>query len=221
MKKTWFMLFALSLTCCLLLAGCKEEKHAAEETKQTVSLDTTYALVDVYDKLELTASVYDSEGQPVEAQISWSSSDPAVAEVSEGVVIARSKGQAQITACLETGETAVCQITTENNGLIPRLEVQGVSNGSLTIARGQSYHLSRKVSFGGADSTDADTTYTFRVTDPAVATVSADGVLQAVGQGSTQVIVTATWRGMGGEDMQGGEDAYALQVLIDLTVTQS
>lgn len=221
MKKTMFKLFALSLICCLLLAGCKEEKHAAEEIKQTISLDKTYALVDVYDKLELTAAVCDSEGQPVEAQISWSSSDPAVAEVSEGVVIARSKGQAQITASLESGETAVCQITTENNGLIPRLEVQGVSNGSLTIAQGQSYHLSGKVTFGGADCTDADTTYAFRVADPAVATVSEDGVLQAVGQGSTQVIVTATWRGMGGQNMQGGEDAYALQVLIDLTVTQS
>lgn len=220
MKHNLIKILALSLVCGLLLAGCKEEKQSTEENGQyTVSLSHTTATMEVYGKLELTAMVKDSAGTPVEAPVvSWSSSDPKVAQVHDGIVIAGSEGQADITATLDSGETAVCRITTENKGMIPQVVVENITAGKLSIASGQTYHLTGKVTFGGADCTEADTIFSFRVADTSVATVSQEGVIQAVGQGSTQVIVTATWRGMGGEALAGGQDAYGLQMIIDLTV---
>ena len=221
MKKTITIILALALLCSLVFVGCKEE-NAAPVGDFTVSLNKSTVNMEVFSTLELTAKVVDAgTGNPVAAQIIWESTDPTVAEVTDGRVVAKAQGQTDIIAALETGESATCKITVENTGIIPQLVISGVSDNKLTVAKGQSFHLTGMVTLGGKDCTEEDTTFTFRVADAQIATVSADGVLQAVNPGTTQVIITATWRGMGGESMTGGQDAYGLQVLIDLTVAQN
>lgn len=221
MKKFLILFLALSLMCTMVLAGCKEEKSAAQNRELNISLSQKNANLESYGKLALSAVVTDFKGERVEAEISWSSSDPAVARVSEGVVIGGVEGQAEITAQLESGEAATCLVTVENKGVIPQLVLSGITDNQLTIAKGQTFSLDGMVTFGGADCTEEDTVFTFQVADSSVATVSADGQIQAVAAGTTQLTVTASWRGMGGKTMEGGPDAYGLQLIIALTVVQA
>lgn len=221
MKKNITVIFILSLMCCMLLAGCGEKPQDVAREHYSVSINQTTAVLAVYGKLELTAAVTNSEGAATEdVAVAWSSSDPSVAEVTDGIVIAKGEGQAEITAKLSDEEAAVCQVTVEKNGIIPQLQVTNAADNKLTIANGQTYHLESVVSFGGEDCTDADTIFTFRTSDTSVATVSDDGVITAVSQGTTQIVATAAWRGMGGESLTGGRDAYGLRIVIELTVTE-
>ena len=222
MNKTMKIFLVLSLICTLLFAGCKEQQgQESVYTEYTVNLNQKTAYMAVYDQLELTATVVDQQNQPVESEITWSSSNPEIAEVSEGLVFAKGEGRAEITATLATGETATCKITTEHTGMIPSLVATNITEGSLTIAKGQTYHIESQVTFGGVDYTDEDTVFTYRVADNTIAAVSEDGVITANAVGSTQITVIASWRGMGGAAMDGGADAYGLAMVIDLTVLDS
>lgn len=222
MKKLMILFLALSLVCTMMLTGCKEEKTVSQQQALKIALSQKTATLEAYGKLVLTASVTDYKGQSVEdAPISWTSSNPGVARVSDGVVIGAAEGQAEITAQLESGEAASCLVTVENKGVIPQLVLSGITDSKLTIAKGQSFRLDGMVTFAGVDCTEEDTVFTYAVADSSIATVSADGVIQAVAAGTTQLTVTATWRGMGGKTMEGGPDAYGLQLIITLNVVQA
>ena len=219
MKKTITVIFIFSMLLCVLFSGCNGKKQLADTQDYSVTLSEKTAVLPVYGKLELTATVTGDEGTAAQdVAVNWSSSDPNVAQVADGVVFAKGEGQAEITAMLENNEIAVCKVIVEKKGIIPQLAISNVANNQLTIANGQTYHLASIVSFGGQDSTDPDTIFAYQVTDSSVATVSDAGVITAQKQGTTQIIVTASWRGMGGDSLAGGEDAYGLRIVIDLTV---
>lgn len=115
---------------------------------------------------------------------SWSSSDETIATVKDGVVTGVAEGSCEITAT--SGAFAVtCQVT-----VLPFVEVEEIT---LDVATwnfeetGATKKLTAQVlpadaSFGSV---------TFASSDPKVATVSADGVVTAIGEGTAVITATA------------------------------
>lgn len=121
-----------------------------------------------------------AEIDPIEAvlpAILWTSSDPTVATVDDGIVTAQAVGQAEITASCG-GVEAVCQVTVE----IPLKEIH-LSQTEVILAIDDKLQLT-------ADADPADATgfaVTWSVEDSEVATVSEDGTVTAVAVGTTTV----------------------------------
>lgn len=77
------------------------------EPKQIV-LSQTEAILQVGETLKITASALPAESNPV---INWSSSKMNVAEVEDGIIIAKKAGKARIIAKVSNGVKAICQVT--------------------------------------------------------------------------------------------------------------
>lgn len=218
MKRMTIAVLMLSIFCCCLFAGCNE-KIPDPTDAVAVTLNQSSIAMSVYERQTLIATVKNAAGETVDGEeITWSSSDPRVAEVADGVVTAKGEGSVVITAKLRNGATAECKVTAEVTGMVPQLVVTNVSGNKLSIANGQTFQLESAVSFAGKDSTDVDTAFSFAVEDSSVAAVSDEGLITGLKEGSTTVIITATWRGIGGENISDNEEAYGLRIVIDLTV---
>jgi uncharacterized protein YjdB len=74
-----------------------------------VSLNKTSNTLFTGETETLTATV--SPANATNRAISWTSSDPSVAEVVNGVITARSEGTAEITVTAANGKTNVCSVT--------------------------------------------------------------------------------------------------------------
>lgn len=114
--------------------------------------------------------------------VTWKSSNEAVATVKNGVVTATGKGKAIITAKTDSGYTATCTV----NVLVPSTTVQ-LDKALATVVEGASLQLN--VTVGPEDSTD---TVTWKSSAPAIAAVSASGVVSALANGEAVITVTTT-----------------------------
>lgn len=76
-----------------------------------VALDPSALTLQIGQSRTLTASVTPENAE--DAQLTWTSSDPAVATVDNGVVRAVGAGSARITAAAANGKSAVCQVTVQ------------------------------------------------------------------------------------------------------------
>lgn len=207
MKKTLTLLLAIFMLVGAFV-GCGSGTQEPADVC-TITLNKSAINMTVYERQMLTATV---TGGSAEAVVFWSTENPAVAEVSNGIVTAKGAGTTAVVAKLENGVTASCTVTVTKTNMVPVVDFTEITDNKLTIANGQSFKLNSIVSFGGKDCTDEDTVFTFVSSDTSVVMVSADGVITAVGTGSVQIVVTASWRGI------GGEDAIGLKAAIDLSV---
>ena len=147
---------------------------------QSVSVSPTQQTLRPGDSLQLTATVLPPE--TTNKTVTWTSNNTSVATVSSsGLVSAASPGSATITATTSNAKTATCQITVES-------PVTGVtlSENSLALNAGGSAQLTATVLPTNA----ANKNVVWTSADPAVATVSADGLVSAVGNGQTVITVT-------------------------------
>ena len=84
-----------------------EEPEVPAQPAASVSLSREGAILTPGDSMQLSASVSPEEaGSPT-----WSSTNEDVAICANGQIIATAAGDAEITATLPTGETAVCRLT--------------------------------------------------------------------------------------------------------------
>ena len=207
----------MSVLCLSLLVACGDGDKATAES-YSISLDQTTLSMGVYEKISLAATVTNASGEAAEQEITWSSTNPAVAEVSDGIVFAKGAGKATVVAQLADGTQAECAVDVMYLGMIAQLTFENVDNRALSIGVGQTYGLDMAVMYNGKDCMDADTVFTFQVADPAIISVSNDGQITALTEGTTELTVIATWRGLGGSGLTGGEDAYGLQQVLQITV---
>lgn len=115
--------------------------------------------------------------------VTWESSDPAVATVADGVVTAVGKGTATITVTTEDGGfTATCEVTVK----IPVSSVT-LNPTSIALVVGNTKQLIATVEPANAD----DSTVTWKSSDTNVATVDQTGKVTAVGVGTTTITATA------------------------------
>ena len=143
-------------------------------------------LVAIADTLRLAAEALDANGHPVpDVQFTWTSDDEAVVTVdADGLVTAVGNGEAGVTASAGpvAGESAV---TVEQRPAEVR-----ISPGADTLmALGDTVRLSAEA-FDANGHLVPDVQFTWTSDDEAVATVDADGLVTAVGDG--EVGVTAT-----------------------------
>jgi uncharacterized protein YjdB len=175
----------MALMCVLALAGaCDNLSGGDTSVKVTgVVIDQTDPSVAVGDTIELTATV--SPADATDKKLTWSSSAPAIAEVSNaGVVTGKAAGKAEVTAKSADGPSGKVEVTVTASVPITGLTLDKTT---LNLNKGASGALVPV--FKPADTTD--TGLTWSSSDPAVATVSG-GTVTAVGGGTATITATST-----------------------------
>lgn len=147
-----------------------------------VAVTPSTAEVLVGGTVDLTATV--SPDEATNKNVTWTSSDDAIATVADGTVTGVAVGTATITATTEDGsKTATCDVT------VNPVAVTGVSldktSGTLEVGRTET--LTATVTPSNATHPEV----TWSSDDEAVATV-ADGVVTAVAEGTATITVTTT-----------------------------
>ena len=206
------ILLVFTLATCFF-AGCSE-KTSKNEAEYKVEISETTVSMDVYEYKNLTATILDQSGNKIQEVAVWSSSNESVASVSDGKIFAKGAGKATISAAYEGGK-AECSVTVSHNGSVPRIVLE---DSALEIAKGETFSLIPKVYFKGADATDSDTVFTYAVDKKDIVSVSENGEISALDKGSATITVTAFWRGLGGENMVGSEDALGLRTTLSVIV---
>lgn len=132
------------------------------------------------ETLQLTATIYPDSA--TNKTVTWKSSDKTVATVDEsGLVTAVGNGTADITATTEDGNyTATCQVTVE----IPELTLS-LDKTELTLTQTEEQQkLTATVS-------DTEEKVTWLSSDPFVATVTRDGTVTAIANGTATITASA------------------------------
>ena len=169
-------------------AGGKVSECMITVTSETIAveqitLSATSLSLKLGDSRTLTATVIPSDA--TDSQVTWSSSDPSVATVSDqGEVTAVRAGNCTITATAG-GKSAACTVTVSTQE-IP-VERITLSSTSLSLKEGDSHKLTATVT--PSDATDSQVTWSS--SDPSVATVSDQGEVTAVRAGNCTITATA------------------------------
>lgn len=132
------------------------------------------------ETLQLTATIYPDSA--TNKTVTWKSSDKTVATVDEsGLVTAVGNGTANITATTEDGNfKATCQVTVE----IPELTLS-LDKTELTLTQTEEQQkLTATVS-------DPEEKVTWLSSDPFVATVTRDGIVTAIANGTATITASA------------------------------
>ena len=146
-----------------------------------VSLSKTELTLTVGDSHTLTATV--SPSNATNKNVTWRSSNTAVATVTNGVVKGLKEGTATITVTTaDGGKTATCSVTVKPQ----EVRVTGVTlnKTSITLSVKRSYTLTATVNPDNA--TNKKVTWTS--SDPAVATVN-NGIVRGVSAGNAEITV--------------------------------
>lgn len=177
---------AVALACSLALSACGGDDAPTSPTTLTgVSVSaSSLSLTGVGSTATLTASLQPSGAS---ASISWTSSAPGVASVSgsgsgsQATVTAVGGGSAQITA--RAGSfSATASVT-----VVPEVRTLSLPSDTLELRVGDSEAQTATID----GDTGADATLTWSTADPAIATVSAAGVVTGVAAGTTLLTATA------------------------------
>ena len=148
----------------------------------SITLDKTETTIEIGDTETLVATVNPADAD--DPTVTWTSSNWAVASVSEGVVTAIGEGTAIITA--KAGDkTATCTVTVPHK-YIP-LENLGMNKTETTIRVGGTEILQLILTPQNADYDNL----TWTSSDESVATVS-EGVVTALAVGTTTITATAS-----------------------------
>lgn len=175
----------LYLLCVLtyILSACSSDGNEPMDEPATiavtsVSVSPESISLECGNTRQLTATI--SPENATAEEITWTSSDETIATVSsDGTVTGISKGNATITATAG-GKSGTCKVTVT-------LEVQSVEVSPATAtltSKGETIQLTATVLPEGAGEA------TWTSSDETVATVSAEGIVTAVGEGTA--IITAT-----------------------------
>ena len=157
----------------------------------SVTVSPSSATVNVAWSTTLSATARDGNGNPVQgAQITWSSSDPAVATVSNGVVTGVAPGSVTITATSGSA-TGTASITVQ---LAPVDRIV-VAPSNPSVKPGQTVQLAATL-YDQQDNVLTGRTVTWASSDATRASVDATGLVTAIKKGN--VTITASSGGKSG-----------------------
>lgn len=186
MKKLKKFLLTLTLAACVAFAftGCKDDEPEEEtpSTSQELTLNYDNYRLDIFQSVTLKLEG-EYDGTPT-----WTSDNPTVISVENGVVTALAEGSAVIT--VKIGDTTLtCNVTVSETSDVPMLVFDGIEE--VSVMKGDTYELTPYVLYKGVKYDDAEFTYT--VADTQIATVSG-ATLTANKVGETKLYVSANWR---------------------------
>ena len=160
-------------------AKCTIKVITAFVNVESIKLDKSNVSLKAGEMIELTAAVNPSDA--TDKTVTWTSSNPSVASVENGVVKAIKVGITTITA--KAGDkTATCSITVEAT---PITSI-ALDKTSASLRAGQTVTL--KATVNPSDATDK--TVTWSSSNPSVATVE-NGVVKAIKVGNTTITAKA------------------------------
>ena len=166
-----------------VLGSIKFEGSYADAAVTDVTLDNEALALKIGESATLEATV--SPADAVNKDVTWTTSDAAVADVVDGVVTAKKAGEADITVTtVDGGLTAVCKVTVST---IPATSIT-LNHKTLTLKVGHSQSLGTTIAPANVTSHHK----TWKSSNPAVATVDSVGKITAVKVGTTDITVTAT-----------------------------
>ena len=163
--------------------ACKITVTASAVPVTSISLDKTTLALAEQDTYQLTATV--KPDNATDKTVTWSTANVAIATVSDnGLVTAVAEGTTTITA--KAGDkTATCAVTVSKK-VIPVTSVT-LNKTSLALTEQETFQLSATVSPDNA----TDKTVTWSSSNTAVATVSSNGLVTAVQEGSATITAKA------------------------------
>ena len=148
-----------------------------------IILSNSSATLSPGESLTLTANVFPDEA--TNKEVVWSSSDPTIAEVNNGVVTALQEGIASINVSSISGNIAVsCLLTVVYTG--PKVVIEKAPR---IIATGEQLKLKASISPEG---NTPNVTLKWSSSDEVVATVNNEGVVTAISPGKVSISTTAT-----------------------------
>ena len=163
--------------------ACKITVTASAVPVTSISLDKTTLALAEQDTYQLTATV--KPDNATDKTVTWSTANAAIATVSDnGLVTAFAEGTTTITA--KAGDkTATCTVTVSKK-VIPVTSVS-LNKTSLALTEQETFQLSATVSPDNA----TDKTVTWSTANAAIATVSENGLVTAVAEGSATITAKA------------------------------
>lgn len=174
MKKSRIVAFLFVFVCCLCVAGCSKDTLKLSEDNKTIKIGETF---------ELSVNAED---------VTWISTDAAVATVENGIVTGVKEGTAIINAiCNE--KTLSCNVKVEN-AYYPVLRIE---NKTATIFLGYDYNMNAVCTLGDDE---VDTDLKWKSSEEKVATIDQTGKLTTVANGKTTISVSSTYDGIYVED---------------------
>ena len=174
------ILFAL-FAVLTLLGGCSKGTGVA-----SIKLSEASVSLQIGESRALSAIV-----QPSDADydvITWSSSDPSVASVTNGMITANSVGTTKITAIAGGKTSSPCVVTVQPI----RVTAVTISSQSLELSYGETYELTAVVVPPNA----TDSRVSWKSDNPEVVTVSENGKVTAVSSGVANISVTTLSQGI-------------------------
>ena len=162
-------------------ATCEVTVNAKVYPVESVSLDRTSAELTEGDEITLAATV--NPDNATNKGVSWKSSDPSVASVSEGKVTALKPGKATITVKTDDGgRTATCEVTV--NAKVYPVESVSLDRTSAELTEGDEITLAATVNPDNATNKGVS----WKSSDPSVASVS-EGKVTALKPGKATITV--------------------------------
>jgi uncharacterized protein YjdB len=142
------------------------------------------------DTLRLVAAVRDSSGQELPGEgVTWTSSDPAVVTVAEGLVRAVGAGNADVTAAA-AGRVSTVRVSVREAALpSATLASVEVTPGRFSLGVGDTRRLTA-VPLDAAGRSMSGRRVAWSVRDSRIASVSGDGQVTAHAAGTTEVLAT-------------------------------
>jgi uncharacterized protein YjdB len=152
----------------------------------SVTVSPSSATVNVAWSTTLSATARDVSGSPVSgAQINWSSNDPAIATVSNGVVTGVAPGTVDILAT-SGGASGSARITVQ----LAAVDRIVVSPSNPSLRPGQTVQLTATL-YDKQNNVLTGRTVTWSSNDQAKATVDANGLVTAVKKGNVDIIASS------------------------------
>ena len=187
-KKLFRLMLAIAVVVAVVatLVACGETPPPPAVDAESITLSQSSLTLEVGGNASLSATV---KPDNADKTVTWKSSNTSVATVSNGVVKAKAVGDATITATTHNGKSASCNVKVNpyTGNVIPVEGVSVVPSTHLFENVGDTYTLDAKVWPNIA-------TYqavTWVSLDEDIATVTADGIVTAVGLGKVEVRAVA------------------------------
>lgn len=158
-------------------ASCEVTVKKVEAT--SISLPSTKTVY-IGETVTLTYTMTPSNAM---SSVTWKSADTDIATVSSsGVVTGKAEGSTNITVTTDNGKSASCKVYVEPKPIDPtKISLPFSCNVEVGYSTKMRYTLEPK---------NATTTITWKSSDTSIATVSSDGIVKGIKQGSAKITAT-------------------------------